>query len=197
MDISRWGRRIAAFAVRITVWIMVVVVCLASTGVVPAAAAERVLEPDRIYANPSEPKPIEPLLAEGENMRSGTRYLGKTQAMEVSPSDAYRGFLFLVNYQGSLPEGYVPEGLADAGELTWTLGEAGFSVTKAGMEIHRTVGEKLLDLILDARSQGGVSGYLLQSGYRDYDYQAALHQRKVQEYRGMGYSDADARKAAA
>ena len=170
--------------------------CLLYMSADTATAAERVLDPDRVYTAPT-PQSIEPLLREGENMRSGTRYGEKTQALLVTESDVHRGDLVLVNYANVLPEDYRPEGLADAAAMTEALGETDFSVTKTGMEINGAMAEKLVELVSDAWTLDGVSGYLLQSGHRDFVYQAALHQRKIQEDRNMGFGEEDAMKAAA
>jgi len=160
-------------------------------------AAERVLDPDRAYLPAPEPQPLDPLLKEGENIRFPTQYAGKTETLSVEQSDLHRGFLILVNYNHVLPEDYLPENLAFSNQLTDASDPSGFSVSRDGIEIDRTVGEKLLVMACKAWENDGVGGFLLVSAYRDFTYQSYLHQRKIQEYRAIGYSVADAGNAAA
>ncbi|MCL1804485.1 MAG: M15 family metallopeptidase [Clostridiales bacterium] len=162
-----------------------------------ALAAERVLEPDRVMSAAPEPGRIDPLLEEGENIRSSTKYREKTTARAVAEEDVYRGFLILVNENQALPESYEPEDLADVNEMAGQMDAAGFAVTKSGMELNKTAAEALLAMVNAAQLEDGLGGWLLQSGYRDFSYQSYLHQRKISEYRGSGYGEEDAQKAAA
>ena len=161
-----------------------------------AVAAERVLEPDRFFSAQPEPQPVDPLLLDGEDMRYPTSYRESTASLWVDESSLCRGFLILANYSRLLPEGYTPADLVLFSGLAETAAPAALSVTKAMMEIDRTAGEKLLALAAYAKEKDGVGDYLLQSGYRDFAYQSALYRKKVQDYRGMGYSEAAAGAAA-
>ena len=167
-------------------------------GAGAAIAAERVLEPDRIYSPPpAPPKPYQPLLFESENMRSETRYAGKTTTIAVEEADLYRGFLVIVNAGRPLHDSYIPEDLVIADDAAQEVIITGYNVTKPGLEINQTVDAMLKALVLDAWDAENLGGFLLQSGYRDYAYQITIHRRKIQEYRAMGYSEASAGDAAA
>ena len=185
-------------------WIVVVLVVLTAGlgGIVfwsvdMAMAAERVLEPDRVMTVAPEPKSFDPLLDEGENIRFPTSYRDKTESRPVTEAESYRGFLLLVNAERHLPEDFLPEDLTDPGDVVDPMDTSRFLVNKSTMQLNRTVSERLAVMVAAAWTEDGIGGYLLQSGYRDYAYQSMLHQRKVQEYRRMGYGEADAIRAAA
>ena len=185
-------------------WIVVVLAVLAAGlgsivfwSVDMAMAAERVLEPDRIMTVASEPKSFDPLLDEGENIRFPTRYRDKTESHPVAEADVYRGYLMLVNTAQPLPADFLPEDLVDPGDVADPMEASRFLVNKSTMQLNRTVSEWLAAMVSAAWTEEGIGGYLLQSGYRDYAYQVMLHQRKVQEYRNMGYGDTEAKSAAA
>jgi len=162
-----------------------------------ALAAERVLEPDRMMTAAPEPKPLDPLLEDGENIRSPSSYRGKTTTLEVGETDIYRGFLVLVNDSHILPDYYLPENLAIVNDMATNADVDGLSVTKPGMELNETAAEMLLVMVGSAQKESEVGGWLLQSAYRDFTYQNYLHQRKVEEYRSMGFGDEEARRSAA
>jgi D-alanyl-D-alanine carboxypeptidase len=130
-------------------------------------------------------------------MRSHTRYRDKTVSSVVAEEDLYHGFLVLVNYNHILPESYMPEDLAITNDMVDHASLSGLSVTKAGLAYNRTAAEKLFAMLGSAWEEDGIGNFLLQSGYRDFGYQKALHQNKIQEYRNMGYGVAEAEKAAA
>ena len=161
-------------------------------------AAERVLDPDRVLTVVPVPQPIDPpLLEEGEDMRSYTRFREKTVALEVKEADLFRGFLILVNYNHILPENYQPEEIVVTNDAVEGHTASGVVVTKAGLGYNRVAAEKLFEMTDYAWETDGISHFLLQSGYRDFGFQRALHQNKVQEYRNKGYGAAEAEKAAA
>jgi len=120
-----------------------------------------------------------------------------TAPMQVSEDAIYRGSLVLVNYAYPLPEGYEPEELIYSHSLVEPSNASGFSASRDGIGVNREAGESLTALIGYAWDTHGVGGFTLISGYRDFNYQAFLHQRKIQEYRDMGYSADDAGRAAA
>lgn len=162
-----------------------------------ALAAERVLDPDRVLTAAPEAKPLDPLLEEGEDMRSATRYRDRTVALGISDEDLYHGFLLVVNDRHILPADYLPEDLAVTNDLADALGQAVISVSKARLEMDKTAAENLMAMAAAAYQESGTGGWLLQSGYRDFAYQAYLHQRKVDEYRNAGYGAEEAERAAA
>ena len=164
-----------------------------------AVAAERVLEPDRVYVeSPQWTQPeASPPLPNGENMRSQTRYTGKTKEISVTAEDLLSGFLLLVSNANPLPEDYDPGQLAEIRGLGDAPGQAAFSITKTVLELEPFVGTRLWDMIACAWEEDGLGGFLLQSGYRGVDYQAMLYRRKVQEYKNMGYKTESAEEAAA
>ncbi|MDR1192819.1 MAG: D-alanyl-D-alanine carboxypeptidase family protein [Peptococcaceae bacterium] len=141
--------------------------------------------------------PSLPQLPPGEDYRAGTRYEGETVALLVTPADIYRGRLILVNYQNLLPEGYAPESLVEANELMAADDPSQFAVTKDLLRINSEAAERLLEMIRYAAERDGIRGYLLVSGHRDFSYQTGLYRRKVTSYQDMGYSEDDAKTAAA
>ncbi len=175
----------------------VAVILAASMKPPYAVAAERVLDPDRIYAAATAPASLEPPLLADEALRYPTRYSGKKDKLKVEWVDLYRGNLVLVNNSHPLPEEYEPENLIVINDALDYMSASGLSVSKSQMLLNQSAGEYLEDLANAAYEESRVRGYLLLSGYRDFAYQSNLHQRKIQEYRAYGYGEAEAVNAAA
>ena len=86
----------------------------------------------------------------------------------------------LVNQWSYMPEGYVPEVRAVNYE----------GVSPANNKFDVRAVEALEQMLADARS-AGYNMYLV-SAYRSHEYQVNLFNRKVNEYKNLGYSDDEA-----
>jgi D-alanyl-D-alanine carboxypeptidase len=164
-----------------------------------ALGAQRVLAQDKVMVPAAKGRRPEaqPAPAEAEDSRFIAGYSGETESLAVSAGDLTKGFLILVNYAHLLPENYSPEDLATTNPMAGEARDAGFGVTKAGLQVDRTAAEQLLAMVRYAYEQDGITGYLLQSGHRDVPYQKILYQNKVRHYKSLGYADGDAETAAA
>ena len=188
---------ILAAAICLVTVLPVVIILGASMKPKNAVAAERVLDPDRVYTVSYASAPAPAPLKEGEVVRFPTKYTGATEKLSATEADLYKGYLVLVNSQRPLPEDFEPGSLIVFNEAAELSVASDFSVTKTQMVINPTAGENLLAMVNAASEEAGIRGFLMQSGYRDFAYQAGLHQRKVQEYRNFGYGEAEAVNAAA
>ncbi len=164
-----------------------------------ALAADQIVEQEQAAAPVAIAKahPIEPLLLPGEDSRFPTAYRGETKDLAVTARQVDQGFLILVNYDHLLPEDYLPEELTVVNDLAEAAKESKFSVGKARLQVNKTAAEQLLAMATYAYEKDGITGYLLQSGHRDFSYQKALYRNKVQYYKSLGYGDGDAVTAAA
>lgn len=85
----------------------------------------------------------------------------------------------LVNVWSHMPEGYVPEV-----RRVYNCG------ADTGKDFDVRAADALEQMLADARA-AGYNMYLV-SAYRTYDYQVGLYNRKVNEYRNLGYDTAAA-----
>lgn len=86
----------------------------------------------------------------------------------------------LVNQWSYMPEGYVP----DVREISYE------GVSPLNNKFDVRAADALEKMLADARS-AGYNMYLV-SAYRSHDYQVSLFNRKVNEYKALGYDDATA-----
>jgi len=86
----------------------------------------------------------------------------------------------LVNQWSYMPEGYVP----DVREISYE------GVSPLNNKFDVRAADALENMLADARS-AGYNMYLV-SAYRSHDYQVSLFNRKVNEYKALGYDDATA-----
>lgn len=86
----------------------------------------------------------------------------------------------LVNQWSYMPEGYVPEVRAISYE----------GVSPANNKFDVRAAEALESMLADARA-AGYNMYLV-SAYRTHEYQVNLFNRKVNEYKALGYADEEA-----
>ena len=90
----------------------------------------------------------------------------------------------LVNQWSYMPEGYVPE----VREISYN------GVSPLNNKFDVRAAEALEQMLADARA-AGYNMYLV-SAYRSHDYQVNLFNRKVNEYKALGYTDDEAYKQA-
>ena len=86
----------------------------------------------------------------------------------------------LVNQWSYMPEGYVP----DVREISYE------GVSPLNNKFDVRAADALEKMLADARA-AGYNMYLV-SAYRSHDYQVSLFNRKVNEYKALGYDDATA-----
>lgn len=128
-----------------------------------------------------------PYLEEGETLRLQTRYQGPMVELSVLPDSQFQGTMILVNDRQKLPQDYQPEDLVEVGTHVQLPAAADFRLTRASETLRIETVEALKQLLVAAYHEG-VGSYRLVSALRDYDYQSGLYQRKVNQYRNMGFS---------
>lgn len=108
----------------------------------------------------------------------------ETSATPVGEKPEQSWSTVLVNQWSPMEEGYVPEVRA--------INYEGVSPLNNKFDVRAA--EALEDMLADARA-AGYNMYLV-SAYRSYDYQVNLFNRKVNEYKALGYETAEAEKQA-
>ncbi len=95
----------------------------------------------------------------------------------------------LINPACTLTADYVPADLV-------TLNSVGLKVSLAAISLDRQAADFAKSMV-DAMAADGITNYIIVSGYRQYASQERLYTNKVNTYIEQGYTDADARAAAA
>lgn len=126
-------------------------------------------------------------LEEDETLRLLTSYQGPVETFSVLEGSQYQGTMILVNDRQKLPQNYQPEDLVEVGAHDQLPAAADFRLTRTS-EILRLDTVQALQELLGAAFRDGVGSYRLVSALRDQPYQAGLYQRKVNQYRSMGYT---------
>ena len=93
-------------------------------------------------------------------------------------------YILLVNPWNSVPEGYEPD-----------LVELSTSVAVSGMKVDSSCYDALVQMIQDCTRE--CAKVCVVSSFRSVDYQTGLFNKKVNYYRGLGYSEAEAQAKAA
>ncbi|MPM35181.1 hypothetical protein SDC9_81771 [bioreactor metagenome] len=95
----------------------------------------------------------------------------------------------LINPACTLPAEYIPDDLIPLNAL-------GINVSLAAISMNRQAAD-FLKCMVDDMAKEDIINYIVVSGYRQYSSQERLFTNKVSSYIEQGYSEADARAAAA